>query len=448
DVPQAPPPEASGETAGLPAFCRDAPFQVLEAPTQNYSLAAEYYRAATATSGDPDRRSSWCAAATYLRWMVEYEPMFTGGEPDDRSFRRLAAVYEAFAADDPTNRRAHLDSALAIRARGLALMRNEGLPVAEWRRALSRGRFFYTYADDVEGAVAREARAYNDAIQAAPDSVSDWYLRRLVTLTAQTMPEPLARADALDRLAPLADDAELREYIPALAAYLRSPQEAIVDPVDFGDGVSAFARGDYADCTPINEVRRLFAAASQSPEAVEASGGDPDAITDALLDCMTDDVSDPARLAALFTRSWRRGDLDTAEAYFQRALEASDSDRARSRLYTQRAARGQGNARSLYSTAVRFDPLNARAQYALVRIDADLIGVPRTLTQRAVYWCLSDRLDEILAIGDPEVGPLARRTRDGYRRAAPSRDEWFFAYRAGEPIRARSGGYACTTEVR
>lgn len=446
----APSPEASGETAGLPRVCGDVPYRPLASTRQNYSLAAEFYRSASSPYDNLDPRGSYCAAMVYLRWMTANAPLYTGSDPDDRSFLRLANVYEFFAGNDRANRRMHLDSALAVRARGLAVLQRDGIAIDDARRALARGRFFYSYSDAYEDAAMREASAYQEAIRAAPDSVSDWYLRRLVVLTAETIPDPVVRADALDALAPLADDPDLQTYIAGVAEYVRQPRTP--EPITVWtpeDLLAAYDGGEYADCTPPEDVQHLVYASSEMPETVAASGGDPEAILDTLLDCVTGGVGDPRTLTYLFRRSWSRGDRVQAEDYFERALDASASDRERSQLLSTRAARGQGNARALYERAVRLDALNARAAYALVRLDAERIGAPRNVRDRMVFWCLADRLDAIASLGDAEVRPLALRVRDGYLRAAPTAEDVFFLdIRPGDTVRPAYNRVACTTRVR
>ena len=94
----------------------------------NFSLGSEYYR-----NGD------YCAAYPYIKQILATEPLFTGEDPDDRNYLRMASIYEDFAANvDSTNqaeRVAYLDSALTTRQAGVAALERElgTAEAARWR---------------------------------------------------------------------------------------------------------------------------------------------------------------------------------------------------------------------------------------------------------------------------------------------------------------------------
>ncbi|OZC02363.1 hypothetical protein BSZ36_04850 [Rubricoccus marinus] len=429
-------------------LCPEAAYQPLQSERQNYSLAAEYYRNANADSAPETRRDAYCGAAVYLRWLVDKAPLYTGGEPDDRAFERLATVYEHFA--DEGDRRSRLDSALALRARGLRAFRASGAEPETWTRDLRESLFFITHADAYPDAPEREFAALRRAFDAQPDSLDDWYLRRLATASGEFIEAPEAHASFLEALAEPMDDSAYADYLRQLAVVIRTPVAATPSVSSLEPLLAAFARGDYDDCEPAADVRTLIGTASRLPEQVAEAGGEPDAVVDRLLDCVTTDIADPTQLYALFVRSWTRGDHEQAEAYYDRALTNAASGAERAEFAYARAVRGYGDAATFYRQATSYQATHAPSLFALARHRAESVGSPRGVRARAVYWCLADDFREIAAIGDSRVTSLARRAAEQYARSAPGREAYIFEtdWKPGDTIRVTSGEVSCTTRVR
>ncbi len=256
-TPSVPPPEASTIAVSADGFCSDIFVHFMAETRQNFSLAAEYYRSASAESDPLVRRDAYCAASSYLRWLLDNAPLYTGGAPDDRNFLRLANVYEYFAATEGAPRRSYLDSALALRARGLALYNATGATPDVWTRDLHEGLFFFANADAYPDASRREFEALRRAFAARPDSLDDWYLRRLATASGEFIDAPEARATFLEALAAPMEDQAYADYLEAIAQGIRAP--AAVAPVasSVEPLLAAFSAGDYADCEPSADVRTL-----------------------------------------------------------------------------------------------------------------------------------------------------------------------------------------------
>ena len=444
-------------TVAANGVCPENFYTPLESTRQNFSLAAEYYRNANSAEEEniDARLDAFCASEVYLTWLVENDPLFTGGDPDDRNFLRLANVYEFYSTqvEDEAKKKEFLDESLAMRARGEAAMEAAGVSFDQYTRDLREGYFFYSYADVYEDASQRQYAAFNRAFEAQPDSLEDWYLQQLVNISAEVIEDPMERADYLETLAPSFDDASTQTYIAQLVEFSRTP------PSDPSQGVTPDAVADLvakyqADPQSLTESERrtIFGTANQLPDLITEAGGDPDAIQDTYFDEIVAgsiDQLSASQLYALFRRSYRRGDRTQAEDYFNQAIAKAANNAQRADFYYSRAAAGAGNKSSLYAQALSYQPNHGPTLFAQARDYASGIGRPGSVDGRAAYWCLADRFSNVAATGDPRVASAARRTAAGYNRAGPSRDDYFFkGWSPGQSIRASSGSVSCTTRVR
>ena len=436
--------------AQTPEVCPDQGLVPLASTRANYSLAAEYSRNAEHAENGAARRDAYCAAVVYLEGLLAHDPTFTGGAPDDRNYRRLASAYEFLSALDPDGPRALLDRAVALRDDALAVRGGLGLDVDRRAHDLREATFFQTHAAAYEDASRREFEAASRAFAAAPADVHDAYLRRLVELSAEWTEDPLERADYLSGLAVHVDDAEYRAYVESLIETLRYVPPAAGDALT--GWIAAYGEGAYATCEPRADVQRLFSASRTLPDAVREAGGDPQAILDALLDCVVDERTEltAENRFALAIRSWRRGDAALAEERFEQAIRDAESNRQRARFAYRRARLGYGDAEVLYRQTVAYDPAHAGARFALAGLKAQRIGQPQGARQRAVYWCLADDFSAVAGLGDVAVSDLARRQARTYEEAAPRREEYIFStdWRPGDTVRVTSGSVTCTTRVR
>ncbi|MEM1054189.1 MAG: hypothetical protein AAGI52_01580 [Bacteroidota bacterium] len=441
DVPATSPPEEE-PFVQADGICGAVPYIALADARQNASLAGDFTRTAESTDSPEAAREAYCAAAVYLRWLLANNPTYTGSDPDDRHYRRMANAHEFFAGLPEADRRAHLDSALTLRQRADEIRRELSLLSDPWAADLREGVFFFSNADAYEDASRRQFDAFDRAFQAAPDQIDDWYLRQLVVLSAEWTETCEERADYLTALAEHADDVELRRYIAALADSCPPPPP---DNTATERLVIAFEAGELTDCEPSADVRQLVGLAARYPELITKADGIPEQIIDTLLDCVAEPES-AGQAYALFVRSWRRGDQERAEAYFQVALDLSENDLQRADFHYARAARDMGDIEVHLQRGVEIG--HGPSLYLRATRLASRMGPTETIEQRAAYWCIADAFLEVAATGDPRVASRAREAARHYRDAGPSREDVFFRYQPGDPIEARSGGVSCTTRVR
>ncbi|MEM1056369.1 MAG: hypothetical protein AAGI52_12660 [Bacteroidota bacterium] len=445
-------------TTASNGICPDRAYFIQENVRANYSLAAEFYRNANsaAETNDRVRVDAFCSAYTYLKWLTANEPLFTGGEPDDRNFLRLANIYEFFATQDEDNRKVYLDSALQTRELGVEALNAAGVAFETFPRDLREGYFYYSYSDAYDDASRRQFDAFNSAFEADPEEMEDWYLQQLFTLSAEIYEQPTERADFIDSLVPYMDDTGYAQYATQIAELARTPP---ADPSQTAtpELIASLVTKYNTDPESLDDTerRQIFAAANQLPEQVTEAGGDTEAIQDAYFDDIVGALleQDPDRLSAsqfyaLFRRSWRRGDRAQAEEYFNQAIAKANAAQSAD-FYYARASAGLGSRGSLLQQALSFQPSHGPTLYAQAQAYANSAGRPSSVDGRAAFWCVADRFNRVAASGDPRVASIARRAAAQYNRSGPSREDYFFkGWTPGQSIRASSGGVSCTTRVR
>ncbi|MEM6327016.1 MAG: hypothetical protein AAF791_07860 [Bacteroidota bacterium] len=440
-------------------ICEARMFFLSDNVRQNYSLAAEFYRNATGATEENlrVRTDAFCSAYPYLMWLLDNEPLYTGGEPDDRNFLRLANIYEFYATQDSLKRKVYLDSALTTRTMGVEALTAANISYDEYARDLREGYFYYSYSDVYDDASQRQFDAFNSAFEAKPDSLDDWYLSRLVELGAELYEDPMERADYMESLVPAFDNATTARYVAGLVEYARTPP---ADPAQAAtpDLVASLITKFDADPQSLDDTerRQLFAASNQLPDLVEENGGNPEAIQDAYFDDIVGalleqnpDALSASQFYALFRRSWRRDNREQAEEYFNQAIAKAETNAQRADFYYARAAGGLGSRSSLLQQALSYQPQHGPSLYAQAQAYASGVGRPSSPEGRAAFWCLADRFNRVAASGDPRVASRARRAAAGYNRAGPAREDYFFkGWSPGQSIRASSGSVSCTTRVR
>jgi len=424
--PPAPPPVAAAVDSVVVSPVCPPVLVYYSTPRANYSLGYEHYK-----------NLDYCAALPYLRWLVEHEPLFTGADPDDRNFRRLADTYEqlaAMAGDDADLRRAYLDSALVVRDRSAEALRAAGLPVDSAAVALGRARFYQIYAEDYPDAQDEVLARYREAFAASPDLFVDYDLNAFGRLLFEHDVQEAARL-----LPDLVAQAEDPSYLQQLQTAATAP--GAVDPETLY--ASLLERYRAGDRDP-DLLRRLAALDIQLNR---------NAVIDELLPQLVALNPSAELYAALGARANRQGELDEALGYYERAIALAGSDAQRADLYYQMASAaynaGQaGRASGFAGQALQYNPNHGRALYLRASVFAAGLG-GTSVEARAAYWCAADQFARAAATGDPAIAASARRAAARYAAAGPSRQEYFFlGWQPGQRITVPAGGGTCTTTVR
>ena len=420
-------------------YCADT--YVLLQPTirSNFSLGSEYYR-----NGD------YCAAYPYIKNILETEPLFTGEDPDDRNYLRMASIYEDFAANvDSTNREeriAYLDSALASRRMGVEALEREGIEYDSFLRDLREGFFYFQNAALYDDAEERQFEAFNRALDAQPDSLEDWYITRLFAGSAmeygdeQYNPD---RAEYVTRLANAVDAPALKENYMAYAEYLNTEPSVQNTAATSDEAVQSLLDDLEAGTLSGDRVLTLLVTAQQQQDRLEALGADPQDVISQLtrLPEIESQVNNPRTLYALSVRARREGDTARANELFNRAIENAESNAQRADFYYS-----NGN----YDRALQVFPSHGPSLYRRAGLIGDAVGRPTSLRGRFAYWCLADIYRNVAAQTSGSTAAAARRAAAGYERAGPSREQYFLeGFQPGQSVSASLGAYgSCTTRVR
>ena len=433
-----PAPSAPLASYGPGDYCAET--YVLLQPTtrSNFSLGSEYYR-----NGD------YCAAYPYIKQILATEPLFTGEDPDDRNYLRMASIYEDFAANvDSTNqaeRVAYLDSALTTRQAGVAALEREGIAYDSYLRDLREGFFYFQNSALYEDAEQKQFEAFTRAFEAKPDSLEDWYLTRLFAGSAaefgDEIPNP-ERAAYIRSLSEAIDDAALRENYAQFAAYIETEAP---DQLAIRDSTVQTLLEHLADGTLRGSaVLHLVQIVRQQPERIADLGRDPAEVTSRLAELpeVLAQVDNPQTLNALSARARREGDTARANELLQRAIDNAKSNAQRADFYY---LAGQ------YDRALQVFPSHGPSLYRRAGLIGQAVGQPTTTEGRAAYWCLADLYRDVAARTSGTIAQNSRRAASAYERAAPTREQYFLnpGWRPGESVRASLGSYgSCTTRVR
>ena len=426
--------------------------EATEANTRtNFSLGAENYR-----------NDDFCAAYPYITWLLDNDPLFTGEDPDDRNYLRLASIYEYFAdnvdSTDQALQIAYLDSARTARQQGREALDAQGIAYDAYSRDLREGFFYFQNRELYDDAEEQEYAAFNRAFEAKPDSLEDWYLNELFVLSSgefgDERPNP-ERAAYVTRLASYADTPALGEYLASTGEFL------LVDPAAAPGGVAdvgsdAVVEELVADLRSGSltgdRVLTLLSVIIQQPDRLEALEEDP-AELQALVVRLPEveaQVDNPRTLIALAFQAFREGDTERGNRLFDRGLTNAASNAQRADFIYARAQAGLGNRSQLINRALQYSPSHGPSLYARAGLIADAVGRPTALTGRFAYWCLADEYRNVAAVTSGTVAQAARRAAAGYERAGPSRESYFLeGYRPGQTVTASLGAYgSCSTRVR
>ena len=425
-------------------YCAETYVLIQESTRANFSLGSEYYR-----------NDDYCAAYPYMKWMLDNEPLFTGEEPDDRNYLRMARIYEAFAAQvDSSNtdeQKAYLDSALMARRDGIAAMEAEGVPFDGYLRDLQEGFFYFQNRAFYDNAEANEFAAFRRAFESQPDSLEDWYIGELFNTSAAAFPTEDGeanpeRAEFVRQLAQYVENEEVQNYYTDIADVFEDPTAGGVGPVN-DSAVEALVADLRGGTISDDDALVLLAVILQQPDRLENLGEDVAALrTEVLrLDAVTNRVNDPRTLAALAFQAYREGDTARGDGLFQRAIENAESNLQRADFYYARGRSGDAN------NALRVYPSHGPSLYQRAVNIGQAIGRPTSLTGRFAYWCVADEFRNVAArTTDSRIAGLARTAAARYERSGPSREQYFLAgYQPGQTVSASLGAYgSCSTRVR
>lgn len=428
---------AAGTVQATPA-CPPSPFRPGDQVASNYTIGFENYR-----------RGDYCLALPYLRWVAQNDPLYTGAEPSDRNFRRLADTYEQIAARvdsaNTTLRRAYLDSSLAVMSQRQAALRAANLPVDEVEAKLDESRFYLTYAADYPNGRARSVELALQAFRTNPEALTDYQLNMLAQqATAQTERDSVMHV--LNALRLQADDAAYITGVMRTAQ--RSPSmEAFIAAVAPREEQFTALGQIYAAGVRSQDLVRPYTVA-----AYELGRYD---IVDQVGPLVAADSNDTAMYhRALAARAARAGNVAEAMGHFGEALTRATAPSEQRDIHYQMAAlqARSGQTQEAYAhlgEALAIDASHGPSLYLRAQLIANSVPASGTPAQRAAYWCAADLFQQIANLGDPVSTSAARRAAFRYNGMGPASSEYAAAgWRAGQRVETTHGFGPCSTTVR
>ena len=430
-------------------YCADTYVIIQETTRANFSLGSEYYR-----NGD------YCAAYPYIKHLIATEPLFTGEDPDDRNFLRMARIYEVFAAEvDSTNRAdrvAYLDSSLMMRERGVELMEENNIAYDPYLRYLNEGFFFFSNSAYYDDAEEKQFQAFSRALEAQPDSLEDWYINQLFVGSAEVYgndrPNP-ERGAYLRQLAQVVDSEALQANYVQYADYVEADPTAqgeigIVEDTAVIDLIASLR----ANSLEGDDALSLLALVLQQPERIEALNEDVAELRSLLLrlPAVTNQVDNPRTLYALALQNYGDGNRAEGDRLFDRAISNAQSNAQRADFHYSRGVSRYGGA-SDFTRALEYFPQHGPSLYRRALAMADAVGRPTSVRGRFAYWCLADQFRNVAAsTNDSRIAGAARRAAAQYDRSGPSREQYFLeGFSPGQSVSSSLGAYgSCTTRVR
>lgn len=420
-------------TTAKAQLCADTQVYLMDNVRTNYSMGYENFK-----------NEDWCAALPYLRYVLSNEPLYTGAEPDERNYRRLAAVYEGLAgmAEDGTVKRTYLDSALVAQDEMYDVMEANSFPYNTHERVLARGRFYETHADVYPEKQSEIFDIYLEAFRMEPDSTADYYLAHLGRVTAER-----AAAEEID-------PTEGRDFVTELVAYADDPSylEGVaesfrVEPIEhFYSLYEDYRAGDRDE----DNTKVLFAFAMQMDSLIVDTYPeiDPQALADELFPVIIEFDPSPELLFAMAMREYRRGNSSEGMRYAERAIAMTESSTQKRDWWYTLATRSSGNtAYSLAGNALQYDSNYGPALYLRASVVARTVN-SGSLVGRMAYWCVADLFSRAAAAGG-STAAAARRAAGQYAASGPTREQYFFeGYRQGQSVTTSHGYGSCTTRVR
>ena len=417
------------DSATVSPICPDVNFYLTETVSANYSVGTSNYQ-----NGD------YCGALLYLRWVRDNDALYTGAEPDDRTYWRLADIYEqlaAMAGDDEMLHQSYFDSTRAIHAEAQDALAAAGLSVNKARYLLDEGRFYETYADQYPDQQDGVYDLYLEAFREDPEFVNDAYLNRM----AQMVMERGDRDEAVELLQELIAQADDATYLEQAYASASAPAFTSMSWAERLEELMTEIRGGDRDS---ENLRMAIAIAQQE---------DRDDYIDELLPLYVDENPTTELLCALGSRAARNGQIETAQGHVNEGIALATSN-SQKRDCAYRAAAGayasnRGAAYRFAGQALQYDGGHGKSLYLRASIVAGTVR-GGGIQARAAYWCLADMFNRAAATGDPAIAGRARSAAARYNRAAPSQQEYFFnpGWRPGQRVSSSTGYGSCTTTVR
>lgn len=403
------------------ADCKETPPGGLS-PIAAYSLFSENYK-----NGDYE------FALKYGRWMICSKPESIEGYPGfklDKQYNRLITIYEEVgkSKDDPSERSAHIDTALTLFDESLELFGDDD--ASRFDIIFKKGRFYqqnYDYIDDgLEKAYEEYETLFEIDTEKTLSMGSGYYLR--VVLNNMIKKDRIEDAQELiNETKPLADG-EILDFIEEKQReLLGSPEEqlAYYEPIleEDPENIQALeavesAHEELGNRKELGEVKRKLYELQ------------------------------PSFNTALSIAEMEESNANYQEAanYYKEAIKLAENDKQKKSLYLEVAdayinQEKLQEAKEQVNEALKIDKNYGNAYIKLATIYGEAVSKcssDRKLEARdkVVYWAVVDYLNKAKSV-DSSVARTVNQQLSTYESATPSAEDKFFTlgYETGQKVK-------------
>lgn len=410
--------------------CEEEPDQ--NTKLMNYSLYWESFK-----------NEDYETSMPYLRWMIRCAP--TTPRSDDRNFERLRKGYEALglASEDPSVKRAYLDSSLIVFDTTVEILQGLDTEVDEYEWTFEKGRFILKHIEDLKD---REQEAY-DAFMKNYDMDAERlqpYYYNIIIGAYVKNEDKQGAIDFMDEIeqnyGTKPEFSEVMGYVTQVRNVLfSSPEERmefLESRLDADPENVEFMTELFDIYTDLGEREKMFAMGERLMEM------EPSATTYSLI----------AKLRQ------EDGELEESLTLYQQALdllgEEGDAATKRDIYFNMGRAYAEqeqlSRARTFYRNALQLDNNFSPALIGIGDLYVTAVSNCGTLERedRAVYWLVVDYYERARARAEADRDKTAAsRKIQNIRPYFPDAEALFFKnWKAGDSYRIDYGCYTWVNE--
>ncbi|MEX0748120.1 MAG: tetratricopeptide repeat protein [Rhodothermales bacterium] len=378
------------------------------------------------------------SALPNLKWILANAPFY----PRNVNFERLIEAYTGLSAksEDPTIKRAYLDSALAVFDDVLPVMKEHGVEFDETAWTIDKGRYIQTHGEILQDRLPDVAAIYLQAFEAASCEIDPYYVRVII--------DNYMRADEKDKAVDMTDQAEacypdtadMMSYITEVRnALFRTPEERMTF-------LETRLEKNPDDVEIASELFDIYLNLGEREKA-------------ATLGSRLATMKKSARVYRMLGQlHLQDGEAQQALEYYEQALELPDAGDVKRDIYFNMGIAQQqlgrlSAARSNFRQSLEVDSKFGQAYLAIGDLYVTAVGNCGSFERedRAVYWLAVDYYERARSV-DPSVANQANQKIGTYRRSFPDQEALFFKnWKAGQSYRIDYGCYGWigeTTTIR
>lgn len=386
------------------------------------------------------RNKAYDMAIVYGRYLIENHPTELEGHPryrGDNNFRRMIDIYNHYAdeSSDPSIREAYLDSSIQLYNRVFEIFSDKS-DFDEYRWVFQRGRFFQTYANNIDNGMQLAYDDYTRMFELDPKRTTETANGYYVQITLQHIVRQGHRDQALEMMEtaePYANPELLGVFSDTRSDLFRNPEERI-------GWLEDQLAADPDNFELIEELFELYLDQNMRGKAQEFGKK------------LYDNDANYTNIMRMANLAQREGNYREANRYLNESL-AKTSDRTKLKENHLQISdnllslRELEAARAAARRAIQIDPNWGEPYLKIANIYAQAVrscsGRDLDRQDKVVYWLVLDYLDKARQV-DASTSNQVRRSYSGYEAAMPTPEEKFYSnWTTGSKIKVDGSLRSC-----